>query len=153
MPLRIGFDLGGCLSKYPATFRQLFLALRDAPGVEIYVVSDMHPVEKIQKMLTDNGFFLPKERVLSADYQTHGELCKAVVCREMMIDILVDDFIGYLDTKGSPPVRLLVMPDSGLPYYADQWVTDGSEGNFGRRNPPGSKRPPENRGGKSRGEA
>jgi len=53
-------------------------------------------------------------------------------CKELGIDILIDDFIGYVAVEGAP-VRLLVMPDATKPYYDPNWKTDGSEGDFGRR--------------------
>jgi hypothetical protein len=144
-PIRIAFDVGGVLSKYPGVFIPLLAVLHRTPGVEVYILSDMHPVDKIIDMLELNGINFYKHRTYSADYKTHGEDCKAVLCKELGIDILIDDFIGYVATPGASPVRLLVMPDSSLPYYANEWQTDGSEGDFGRRNPPGSKRPPEGR--------
>lgn len=144
-PLRIGVDIGGVVSKFPGVFKPLLIALHFAAAVEVWFVSDMHPVQKIVDMLNMNGVPFFPERVRSADYKTHGEMCKAIVCEREGIDILIDDFPGYVATVGKPPVRLLVMPDPREPYYADDWKTDGSEGNFGRRNPPGSKRPPEDR--------
>lgn len=157
MALKIAFDVGGVISKYPEEFFVLVEVLMrgsDALAVlsgqkdiiEVHVISDMHPRQKISDMLRRNGWNVPYDRVHSADYKAHGESCKAVLCKELGIDILVDDFIGYVATPGSPLVRLLVMPDPALPYYADSWETDGSEGDFGRRkNPAGSKRPPEDR--------
>lgn len=144
--MKVAFDVGGCLSKYPDIFRPLIKTLLHC-GIDVHVcyISDMHPVEKIEDMLRRNDFPFTRPMVHSADYTTHGEMCKAVLCEELGIDILVDDFPGYVATPGKPPVRLLVMPDPSLPYYADSWKTDGSEGNFGRRNPPGSKKPPEDR--------
>lgn len=130
-PLRVAFDVGGVLSKYPTEMHSLAALWL---GCEIYVISDMHPKEKILAMLEANGFgFVEEGRVLSADYQAHGEACKAVLCEELEIDILIDDFIGYVACPGKPPIRLLLMPDASRPYYADTWVTDGSEGDFGRR--------------------
>lgn len=157
--MRIAFDVGGVLSRYPEIFRPLLYILHHHIGsrnVEVLIISDMHPKEKIMDMLARNDFgFIDADHVYSADYQKHGENCKAVLCQKLGIDILVDDFIGYVATVGSPPVRLLVMPDPSIPYYATaehpgepHWYTDGSEGTFGRRNPPGSKRPPEDRLGK-----
>lgn len=40
--------------------------------------------------------------------------------------------MGYLSCGGKPPIRLLMMLDPYRPYYHDKWVTDGSEGDFGR---------------------
>ncbi len=143
--MKIAFDIGGVLSKYPDVFRPLveaLLALRPfgAPP-EVWVISDMKPHEKAVAFCHDNGFFVPPERVICADYATHGENCKAMLCEQLGIDILVDDFHSYVCTVGKPPVRLLVMPDPSRDYYAPEWKTDGSEGNFGRRNPPESKGP------------
>lgn len=146
--IKIGFDLGGILSKYPDIFRPIISALTNTQeDISVCCVSDMHPKEKIEEWLRLNSFPFTKDMVYSADYKTHGELCKSVVCEEQKIDILIDDHMGYLCTQGKPLVRLFMMPDPTLPYYDDSWKTDGSEGDFGRRrNPPGSKRPPEDRG-------
>ncbi len=143
--IRIAFDIGGVLSKWPQLIT-LLRALAVSPSVEVFVVSDMHPVAKIVDVLERNGILLSTAHVVAADYATHGEHCKAVVCRDLGIDILIDDFIGYLVGVDCPPIRLLVMPDPNRDYYHPDWQTDGSEGNFGRRTPPGSKRPPEDRG-------
>lgn len=130
--MRIAFDVGGVLSKYPSIFVPLLRALHTCEGVEVFIISDMHPVEKIVDMLQLNGVLY--NSVCSADYAEHGENCKAVLCEELSINILVDDFPGYVATVGKPRVRLLVMPDPDKDYYAPEWKTDGSEGNFGRRN-------------------
>jgi hypothetical protein len=129
--VKIAFDVGGVLSKYPHIFKPLLLALRDAADVEVHVISDMHPKEKIGMMLLENGIDLRHSRVHSADYRTHGEMCKAILCHELGIDILIDDFPGYVASGNH--VRLLVMPHPTEPYYHDDWKTDGSEGEFGRR--------------------
>jgi hypothetical protein len=102
-----------------------------APAVEVYVISDMHDVGKMHHMLIDNGLFIDKDKVHSANYKEHGEFCKTHLCKQLGIDILIDDFIGYL-AEGDF-IRMLVMPDAKQPYYADSWKTDGSEGDFGRR--------------------
>lgn len=135
--LKIAFDIGGVLSKYPDQFRILISKLLqpDLTGtasVDIYVISDMHDVDKMHQLLVDNGFFfIKKDRIFSANYAEHGEFCKTQLCNQLGIDILIDDFIGYL-AEGSF-IRLLTMPNTSLPYYHDTWKTDGSEGDFGRR--------------------
>lgn len=135
--MKIAFDVGGVLSKYPDVFRPLIEVLHFAGGgVEVYFISDMHPVVKIVDVLRLNTIPCLIHRVHSADYTTHGEECKAVLCEQLGIDILIDDFPGYLATVGKPLVRLLVMPDPTRDYYAQEWQTDGSEGNFGRRRCP-----------------
>jgi hypothetical protein len=145
--LRVGFDLGGVVTKYPEQFRPLLEILFHNPKVEVFIVTDMRE-DKARDMLHLNRMDWLVGRVVSADYDRHGENCKAVLCQSLKIDILIDDHMGYLAIVGRPPVRLFVMPDPSLPYYEPDWKTDGSEGRFGRRNPPGSKRPPEDRGQK-----
>lgn len=132
--MRIAFDVGGVLSKYPHTWIPLLDVLHyhgKEKGIEIWIISDMHPEQKIIDMLELNAVPFYKHRVRSADYKTHGELCKAVLCKELGIDIMIDDFPGYVATGDH--VRLLVMPNPHEPYYHDAWQTDGSEGQFGRR--------------------
>lgn len=145
--MRIAFDIGGVLSKYPDVFRPLVNWLRLAyearlkgdfetrnyEPIEVFVISDMHERDKIIAMVHGNDLDVHPDNIRSADYETHGENCKAVLCEELGIDLLIDDFPGYVAQIGSPRVRLLVMPDPSQPYYADDWQTDGSEGNFGRR--------------------
>lgn len=127
--LKVGVDIGGAVSKYPDVFRRLISTLQ-AGGAEVWAVSDMAR-EKAVDMLERNGIPVEAERVVHADYEKHGERCKQVACERLGIEIMIDDHAGYV-YSGSH-VRLLVMPDPDLPYYADKWRTDGSEGTFGRR--------------------
>lgn len=135
--IKVAFDIGGVLSKYPEIFRALLAKLTE-PGVgqvvEVHVISDMHPKEKIIEVLTLNGFmgYFTPERVHSADYDEYCEGCKAILLEELGIDVFFDDFIGYV-TPGGAPVRLLVMPDHEKPYYADSWKMPEGEPEFGRR--------------------
>lgn len=151
--MKIAFDIGGVLSKYPDILRPLLWLIQNrgcdpAYRITLFVISDMHDKEKMLAMLQVNGFgFIRPENVHSADYKAHGEACKAILCEQLGIDILVDDFPGYVSVPDKPPLRLLVMPDVERPYYATgekpgdaHWHTDGSEGDFGRRYYP--KRPP-----------
>lgn len=127
--MKIALDIGGVISKYPTAFKML-IAL---PAVEVHIISDIHPVEKIISMLALNDIFMSPGRVHSADYITHGENCKAVLCAQLGITFMVDDFMAYVADPVPGTVRLLVMPDTSLPYYAGEWKTDGTEGDFGRR--------------------
>lgn len=128
--MNIAFDIGGVLSKYPNVFITMIRAFDST--VKVHIISDMHPKENILKMLAMNGLdFIPVEQVHSADYENHGEQCKSILCKKLEIDLLIDDFPGYV-CEGDH-VRLLVMPNPSEPYYSDDWKTDGSEGNFGRR--------------------
>ncbi len=129
--LKIAFDVGGVLSTYPDKFRPLLDALGASSGVEVWIISDMHPEQKIIDTLRLNGIRFLDKRVRSADYDKYGNACKAVLCKELEIDILIDDFVGYL--ADGDHIRLLLMPNSSNPYYHENWKTDGSEADFGRR--------------------
>jgi hypothetical protein len=131
--IKIGFDVGGVLSKYPEILTPLIniIVAACSDQIEIHVLSDMHPKEKIIDWLQRNQLNIKPENVHSCDYAQHGELCKAIKCHELNIGIMMDDFVGYV-AEGAP-LRLLVMPDPHRPYFHDDWKTDGSEGDFGRR--------------------
>jgi hypothetical protein len=130
--LKIAFDIGGVLSKYPDKFLPLVKLLLGHPDVvEAYVISDMHDHAKMVSMLHENGFLFPPEHVFSADYDSYGERCKTELCEKLGIDILIDDFVGYV-AEGDF-MRLLMMPNCTKPYYHDNWKVDGTEAEFGRR--------------------
>lgn len=131
--MRIAFDIGGVLSKYPEYFRPFIVNLMDA-GVEVFVITDMHPHEEVLQTLAMNDFDrIPAENVRCADFTVHGEGCKMVLLEELKIDMFFDDFIGYM-TPGGAPIRLLIMPDHERPYWADTWkVPAGKDMEFGRR--------------------
>ncbi len=132
LPIRVAFDIGGVLSKYPAIMRALTTALV-AGGAEVHVITDMQDKADVVRQLQANEFgHIPAANVHCADYAKFGEGCKAELLRELNIDVFLDDFIGYVSAGGCP-VRLLVMPDASKPYYADEWKTAGAEKDFGRR--------------------
>ena len=131
--MKIAFDIGGVLSKYPHVFRPMVKALQ-AGGAEVFVLTDMHDHEQSVRFVQENGYNIPSDHILNSDYNTYGERCKEVVIREHEIDLHIDDFPGYCAHTSC--VSLLVWPNPDLPYYHDDFVTDGSEGMFGRRKPP-----------------
>lgn len=129
--MKIAFDIGGVISKYPDIFRVLMLQLQHA-GATVLVITDMHGHDEVVELLKLNDFdFVPLANIHCADYDTHGEGCKALLCEELGVDMFYDDFIGYT-TAGGAPVRLLVMPDATRPYYADNWKVP-KESKFGRQ--------------------
>lgn len=133
--MRIAYDVGGVLSKYPEPFQKIIASLHHA-GHDLYVITDMHKKDEVLKMLKDNGFgYIPEANVYCADYQTHGEMCKALLLRDLKIDLFFDDFVGYLSwdsSFGPAPIRCLIMPDGFRPYWATEWKTD-DKSDFGRR--------------------
>lgn len=143
--MRIGFDIGGVLSKYPNEFRELMKKLYYSYNAELYIITDMHPIDKVIKTLNDNGFFeiieadqhyylINPSNVYSADYETYGNAAKAVLISKLKLDMFFDDFDGYLQwdsSFGPQPILLKVQPDMFKPYWSKDWVCDG--GDFGRR--------------------
>lgn len=141
--MKIAFDIGGVLSKYPTQMWDLIATLTRHDQHEIFVITDQHPKDEVIRILEDNKFLMwindrhliSCENIHSADYEKHGNMCKAVLCKELGIDIFIDDFLGYLDWDsrlGEAPIRLLVMPDNFKPYWADEWQTH-DQFDFGRR--------------------
>jgi len=136
--VKIGIDIGGVISKYPKVFRSIIHVLRMAElddlydhVVQVYIVSDMKPHTKAVAFCHDNGIDIPADRIICADFSKHGEACKRIISTQHNLDMMIDDFPGYV-AEGAH-ARLLVMPNTEIPYYHDSFVTDGSEGNFGRR--------------------
>jgi len=134
--MRIAFDIGGVLSKYPDQFRRLLHRLTERfPtffGVDIFVITDMHDVDEVYEMLVMNGFdMIHKDNVYCADYKTHGEGCKAELLRDLEIDLFFDDFLGYMMLP-SDTIRCLVIPDPHRPYWHKSWKTK-DKSDFGRR--------------------
>ncbi len=131
--IKIGLDIGGVVSKHPEVFREFYNKTKEI--FDFHIITDMHDIDKINKLLELNEFFFPKEKIFSADYQKHGEMCKAILLKELQIDIFIDDFIGYVgwdNSLGKSPIRLLLMPDPFNAYWADSWKTT-DELDFGRR--------------------
>lgn len=135
--MKCAFDIGGVISKFPEKFRTLCKILSSYVEMEVHIITDMHDRQKTLQMLTDNGFdMIPPERVHNSDYVQHGELCKAVILKEHGIDLIIDDFGGYLQwdsSFGPAPIRLLIQPDAFRPYWSETWITDPTDGDFGRR--------------------
>lgn len=131
--MKIAFDIGGVISKYPNEFRKLITCL--VYPFELHVITDQHPKEEVIKVLYDNNFgHFQKEYIHCADYEKYGGFAKAVILKELAIDIFIDDFDGYLQwdsSFGPQPILLKVQPDAFKPYWHDDWKTEG--GDFGRR--------------------
>jgi len=132
--IKFGLDIGGVISKHPEFFRT-FMECCPNSKIEFFIITDMHDKTEVMKMLNDNNIPINEDHVYCADYAKYGEMCKAILLKELGIDVFVDDFIGYADawdsSLGPSPVRLLLMPDPYKPYWSDNWKCDGAD--FGRR--------------------
>lgn len=113
--MKLAFDIGGVLGKYPAVFLSLIAALQRG-GAEVYVLTDIPEKETAEGLLEKYGYSFPPEKILCADFPKYGECCKAVLIKEYGIDVLIDDHPGYCADSGC--VSLFVWPDPHLPYEA-----------------------------------
>lgn len=128
--LKVSFDIGGVLSKYPNVFRQIVEALQ-LGGIEVFVITDIHDHAQSVKLVQENGFNIPADHILNSDYTAYGENCKAFTIAQHKIDLHVDDFPGYC--AHTQCVSLFVWPNPKEPYFADDFKADASESNWGRR--------------------
>lgn len=101
-PLRVSFDIGGVLSKYPEVFKPMVETLQRG-GAEVFVLTDMHDHEQSVRFVQGNGYNIPSDHILNSDYDTHGEDCKAVLIKEHGIDIHIDDFLAIVPTRSVCP--------------------------------------------------
>lgn len=130
--MRVAFDIGGVLSKYPEKFRDLITKMIESNN-HVLVITDMQDHTKICDMLELNGFgMVPRGNVFCADYTTHGDGCKAELLRELEVDLFFDDHLPYMLLPGAT-IRCLVMPDPHKPYWADSWKVPEGDPEFGRR--------------------
>lgn len=115
--LRIGFDIGGVLSKYPE-MQKIMQAFLDARYFDVYIITDM-PRDQAVEMLKDNGVEWNSSRLLCGDWLKNGDECKQVLMAEHKIDIMIDDRMDYI--LNGPAIGLLVMPRPKVPYYSAGW--------------------------------
>jgi hypothetical protein len=142
--MNIGFDIGGVISKYPQELKFLMERL----GIyshqhNLYIITDQHPKDEVIKVLIDNDImsihakvfsYVKRENIYCCDYEKYGNFAKAVLIKELKIDMFIDDFDGYLQwdsSFGPQPLLLKVMPDAFRPYWHNSWKQNG--GLFGRR--------------------
>jgi len=128
--MRIGFDIGGVLSKYPEVFKPLVEVLTRSSTVEVFVITDMCDHPQSVNFVQENGYNISADHILNADYSGEGELCKAKLIKKYNIDLFIDDFPGYCNNTEC--VNLFVWPNPFRPYYSPDFKTDGTEGDFGR---------------------
>lgn len=128
--MKVSFDIGGVLSKYPHVFKPLMEALQKG-GIDVFVLTDMHDHEQSVRFVQGNGFNVAEDHILNADYSEHGEDCKASVIEKHGIELHIDDFPGYC--ANTKCVNLFVWPNPEQSYYHNDFKTDGTEGDFGRR--------------------
>jgi len=117
--MKVAFDVGGLISRYPIQMKAMMKALI-AGGVEVYILTDMNQQDARAACETNGIDFISQDRILSADWSCHGDLCKTRMCEAHGIDILLDDRPDY--TAHGDFIGLNLSPRPHTPYYADGWV-------------------------------
>lgn len=120
---RIGFDIGGVISKYPQEMKEMMWMLQGHDSVEsspfeIYIITDMPRAQAIA-MLKENKIWFEPERLLCADWAKNGDKCKSILMKEHEIDIMIDDRLDYI-MEGCR-IGLFVVPRPEVGYYAKNW--------------------------------
>ena len=113
MKIKMAFDIGGVLGKYPNVFRPMVSALQKG-GAEVFVLTDITDIKVAQEQLSRYEYIFSPEMILCADFEKYGERCKSVLIKEYGIDVLIDDHPGYCADSGC--VSLFVWPDPLVPY-------------------------------------
>ena len=68
-PVRVAFDIGGVLSKYPVILQAMAQALHDG-GAEVFVITDMQDPDRVLELLEANGFgFINPANIICADFE------------------------------------------------------------------------------------
>jgi len=117
--LKIAFDIGGVISRYPQEMLNLMQSLQKG-GVDIHIITDMNQKDALSACRENNINFLPEENIHSADWSAHGDCCKTVVCDKLGIDILLDDRPDYCADGNF--IGFVLSPRVRKPYYAPGWV-------------------------------
>lgn len=93
--MKIAFDIGGVISKYPGQMKTMMKALI-AGGVEVFILTDMPQTTAIPMCRLNGIDFIADDHILSADWGLHQDSAKTVVMKERSIDILIDDRPDYV---------------------------------------------------------
>ncbi len=116
--MKIAFDIGGCISRYPDLFRFLMYAV-DVAGGETHILTDMNQ-DDARAAVNENQLIVRPDRIWSADWSKDGDLCKTKVMEKHGFDVLIDDRPDYVATGNF--VGLVLSPRPDIPYYHHDWA-------------------------------
>jgi hypothetical protein len=117
--MRVAFDIGGLISRYPDEMKTLMHALT-AGGVEVHIMTDMNSKDAWNAVLENGLDFIPANRVHSCDWSQYGDLCKTKMMEKIGIHVLVDDRPDYCASGDFIGLVLSPRPEKG--YYHKTWV-------------------------------
>jgi hypothetical protein len=115
--MKIAFDIGGVISRYPQQMIQFMRALTIG-GIEVHIVTDI-PYHAALWLCQVNRIEVPFNQIHSCDWAKDGDLCKTKKCEELGIDILIDDRPDYCAVGKF--IGLVLSPRPTIPYYAPEW--------------------------------
>lgn len=120
--MKIAFDIGGWISRYPDLTREMMACL-ERGGAEVIVMTDM-PCDTSHTVLAMNDFIATVHfsSVVNVDWNLHKERSKAEACREHGVDLLIDDYAPYCVGDGF--AALMVWPKHEHPYDAAEWIKE-----------------------------
>jgi len=117
--MKIGFDIGGVISRYPEKMIQL-MGILQMGGAEVYVITDI-PFDIAVELCAKNHIAIAQDRIISCDWGKHMDLCKTKACEELGIDFLIDDRPDYCAVGDF--IGLVVSPRPlTAKYYHETWV-------------------------------
>ena len=117
--MRVAFDIGGLISRYPEQMKTLMQALIRG-GIEVHIMTDMNPKDAMNAVLENGITFVDPRHVHSCDWSQHGDLCKTEMMAKMGIDVLIDDRPDYCASGDF--IGLVLSPRAHVPYYHPTWV-------------------------------
>lgn len=117
--MKIAFDIGGVITRYPAEMKTLMRALQ-AGGIDVHIMSDI-PMDTLRTLIELNDLaFIPVSNVHSADWAADQDMCKSKMCESLGIDMLIDDRPDYCAVGNF--IGLVVSPrPATTSYYAEGW--------------------------------
>lgn len=115
---RVGFDIGGVISKFPEPMKALMRALASSPEHEVFIITDM-PIAIAKQMLECNNVPFDDEHLICVDFSAHQDLCKSNLAETHGIDIMIDDRPDYVALGFQ--IGFIISPRPLLPYEHASW--------------------------------
>jgi hypothetical protein len=121
--MKIGFDIGGTISRYPEKMKELMTILKKG-GAQVCVITDI-PYDQACQLCLDNEIPVLASQIHSCNWSEHQDLCKTLKCEELKVDFLIDDRPDYCAVGDFIGLVLAPRPKT-RPYYSDSWI-DGDK--------------------------
>ena len=122
--MKIAFDIGGVISRYPKQMLEMMTALIKG-GTEVHIITDMNQQDALTTCKENKILdIINRKNIHSADWSANGDKCKTEICENIGIDILIDDRPDYC-AQGNF-IGLVLSPRPDTQYYAPTWKNAGT---------------------------